>query len=93
MGTVGDRLKLARQNQALSQDDLAAKSGVPKVTISRIENDRYGPPRPGTVRKLAEALNLNPGWLRYGEDAGATLPAGAEVARPYLDQDIKKLAA
>jgi transcriptional regulator with XRE-family HTH domain len=65
-----------RQRRALSQDDLAAASGVPKVTISRIENDRYGPPRPSTLRKLAGALEVDPGWLLFGN--GENQPHQAE---------------
>ncbi len=52
MDSIGARLRESRQRRALSQDGLAELSGVPKVTISRIENNRYGTPRPSTARKL-----------------------------------------
>ncbi len=67
MKTIGERLRLARLRRALSQENLAAKAGVPVVTISRIENNRYGTPRPGTVRKLSMALEIDPAWLLFGE--------------------------
>jgi transcriptional regulator with XRE-family HTH domain len=77
MQTIGQRLRRARLRAALTQEQLAAKSGVPNVTISRIENDRYGPPRPRTVRRLADALGINPGWLLFGE---GTEPEGKAAA-------------
>ena len=69
METIGERVRRARQRLALSQDNLAEMSGVPKVTISRVENSRYGPPRPSTVRRLATALGVTPAWLLYGEES------------------------
>ncbi len=80
MSTIGQRLRSARLRQVLSQEDLAVRSGVPVVTISRIENDRYGTPRPSTARKLAEALIVTPGWLLFGEGEGPTLVEGKDAA-------------
>ena len=74
MQTVATRLKGARLRRVLSQEDLAAAAGVPVVTISRIENG-HAQPRPSTVRKLAGALNVEPGWLLFGEDQDVKLAA------------------
>ena len=74
METVATRLKGARLRRVLSQEDLAAAAGVPVVTISRIENG-HAQPRPSTVRKLAGALNVEPGWLLFGEDQEVKLAA------------------
>ena len=71
MTTIGRRVREARQRAALSQADLAERAGLQEVTISRIENERYGPPRPSTIRKLAEALGVTTAWLLYGEDVEA----------------------
>jgi len=69
--TIGARLRYARQRQALSQEDLAERSGVPVVTISRMENaPAERQPRPSTIRKLSAALDIEPGWLMFGEDEG-----------------------
>ena len=80
MSTIGQRLRTARLRQALSQEELATTSGVPVVTISRIENDHYGLPRPSTVRKLATALSVAPGWLLFGEGDGPTIIEGKSDA-------------
>lgn len=66
MDTVGERLRWARQRHVWSQADLSKLSGVPVVTISRIENNRHGLPKPSTARRLAVALDLDPAWLLYG---------------------------
>jgi len=52
----------------LTQEDLSQLAGVTEATISRMENDKSGPTRPSTVRKLAEALGVEPGWLLFGDE-------------------------
>jgi transcriptional regulator with XRE-family HTH domain len=71
MSTVGHRLKWARDRHAWTQADLAQASGVPVVTISRIESRRIDRPRQSTIRKLAGALQIDPGWLLTGEGIAA----------------------
>ncbi len=69
MPTVGERLREARRRKVWTQEDLARESGVPVVTISRIENDRQAnQPRPSTIRRLAGALGVEPAWLLLGGD-------------------------
>ncbi|CCF82417.1 helix-turn-helix domain-containing protein [Nitrolancea hollandica] len=68
MDSVGERLRWTRQRHVWSQADLSQVSGVPVVTISRIENNRNGRPKPSTARKLSRALGIDPAWLLYGDD-------------------------
>ena len=76
MDTIGKRLRDARERRFLTQDELAEVSGIQKVTISRIENDRQiSKPRLATVRKLAYALEVDPGWIMFGEVAEGKLAA------------------
>ena len=51
-----------RERRALSQTDLAARSGVAKVTISRLENG-HAAARPSTIRRLCRALDVSPDQL------------------------------
>ena len=51
-------LRLLRQRRALSQEDLAKKSGVALSTIIRAEKGNST--RYVTVRRLAEALEVKP---------------------------------
>ena len=70
MGTIGQRVRRARERLALSQEDLVQQAGLTIATLSRIENDRLAArPRPSTIRKLAGALGVTPAWLLYGEEA------------------------
>ena len=45
MGTerLGNRLRVARAERRLSQEELARLAGVTRQTISSIENGQYGP--------------------------------------------------
>lgn len=69
MDGIGQRLLLARNRKVWTQADLARESGVPIITLSRIENGHHqGTPRQSTIRKLAAALNVDPAWLLLGEE-------------------------
>ena len=68
MQTIGERLRRARERRAWTQVDLATRSGVTQLTILRIKNGYQRLCLP-TVRKLADALEIDPGWLLFGEDA------------------------
>jgi transcriptional regulator with XRE-family HTH domain len=53
------RLKDIRQRKALTQQQLAERAGVNRVTIARIEGGK-DEPFPTTVRKVADALGVEP---------------------------------
>jgi len=55
---MSTKLRTLREQRALSLTDLAQKSGVNRITIHRIENGKQKP-MPRTIRKLAEALQVN----------------------------------
>jgi transcriptional regulator with XRE-family HTH domain len=57
-----DRLKELRRERVLSLRELEAKSGVSYNTIWRLEDGRQGA-HPRTVRKLADALGVQPSEL------------------------------
>ena len=63
------RLRELRERAALSQEDLAKKSGVSRATIADLEADKR-PARPSTRRKLAEALGVEPAELMDSETGG-----------------------
>lgn len=62
--SVGESVRVLRELQELSQNDLAALTGIPQSTISAIENDRV---RLGVERAkvLARALKCHPGVLVF----------------------------
>jgi transcriptional regulator with XRE-family HTH domain len=57
-----ERLKELRRARVLSLRELEERSGVSYNTIWRIEDGRQGA-HPRTVRKLAEALGVEPSEL------------------------------
>ena len=57
-----ERLKELRRERVLSLRELEVRSGVSYHTIWRLEDGRQGA-HPRTVRKLAEALGVQPSEL------------------------------
>ena len=62
--SVGDSVRIIRELQGLSQNELAEHTGISQATISAIENDRV---RLGVERAkmLARALKCHPGVLVF----------------------------
>jgi transcriptional regulator with XRE-family HTH domain len=56
---IGEKLKDLRIRRALTQEELAAAAGIGKNTVNRLERD-LTEPRPPTLRKLAQALEVDP---------------------------------
>jgi len=62
--SVGESVRILRELQELSQNDLARLTGIPQSTLSAIENDRV---RLGVERAkvLARALGCHPAVLVF----------------------------
>ncbi|EMS77314.1 MULTISPECIES: helix-turn-helix domain-containing protein [Desulfotignum] len=62
--SVGESVKIIRQMQELSQNELSRMTGIPQSTISAIENDRVqlGVER---AKVLARALSCHPAVLVF----------------------------
>ena len=62
--SVGESVRIVRELQELSQNDLAQRTGIPQASISAIENNRV---RLGVERAkvLARALKCHPGVLVF----------------------------
>ena len=63
----GERLRELRVQRALSLRALGERSGVTFATINNLENGNR-PARLVTIRKLAEALGVEPKELMKGEE-------------------------
>ncbi len=59
---IGERLRKQRTRRALTQAELAERAGVTTATVARIERDEIEP-RMTTLRKLAQALEVDPAEL------------------------------
>jgi XRE family transcriptional regulator, regulator of sulfur utilization len=62
----GERLRELRVQRALSLRALGERSGVTFATINNLENGNR-PARLATIRKLADALGVEPKELMKGE--------------------------
>jgi len=62
--SVGESVRIIRELQEMSQNDLAKETGIPQSTISAIENDRVnlGVER---AKQLAHALKCHPAVLVF----------------------------
>ncbi len=65
----GQRLRQLRQDQALSLRELAEMTGIAFDTINKLELGRREA-QPRTIRKLAQALGVEPKYLMKGEHDG-----------------------
>ena len=59
---IGDKLRDTRKRKLLTQEQLAERSGVGIATIIRVERNQVEP-RGSTIRKLADALDVDAGEL------------------------------
>ena len=80
--TLGEFIRQAREDALLSLRNLEQITGIPRNTLSRLENDSIERPDPQMLHKLADALQLNVRDLfaLAGYEAGDKLPSLA----PYL---------
>ena len=62
--SVGQSLRIMRELQELSQNELASLTGIPQSTISAIENDRVNLGLERT-KVLARALRCHPAVLVF----------------------------
>jgi len=62
---IGERLRQLREERALRQDELAERAGVGKNTVNRLEKN-HTEPHMTTIRKLAQALEVDPAELVRG---------------------------
>ena len=67
----GERLKLARVNRRMSQQDLAFKAGVSLGSIARVEQGQQLPSIPIFV-KIVEALKVDPKTILFDDDIDLT---------------------
>jgi transcriptional regulator with XRE-family HTH domain len=56
----GENLQRLRLEKFWSRDELSEKSGIHRDHIGRLERGEGGNSRPPTVRRLAEALGVDP---------------------------------
>ena len=56
----GENVRTARERAFLSKGELAERADLDRNTIGRIENSGVTEVHPRTIRKIAEALSVDP---------------------------------
>ncbi len=59
----GAKLRKLRERRFISREELAEKTGSHRDHIGRLERGEVESPRIATIRKLAEALDVDPAEL------------------------------
>lgn len=78
----GKYLSNLRKNRSLTVNQLAVYSGVSAALISRVENGKRGIPKPETLSKLAEVLNVPTAQLL---SAAGYFDGASDLARSVLE--------
>ena len=71
MNTLGDRLKSARENKSLSQQEVAERAGMSQPTYYKIESGKTK--RTTYLNDLARVLGVDANWLATGQGSMYTL--------------------
>lgn len=69
MTSFGNRLKQARSNKQLTQNEVAHKLGIDYTTISKYENNKSEPDNE-ILRELANVYEVSLDWLITGQAGG-----------------------
>ncbi len=85
--SLGSYIKEKREEQQLSQRDLANACGLSNAEISRIESGLRKQPSPLVIKKIADALHI-PAENLFVE--AGVLERGKEYVAGYLDKNGDK---
>jgi len=83
LNSLGERMRFRRRELGLTQEELALLSGTNQAVIQKIENGKSLRPRKLDV--IADALNITPSWLLYGEKKNTQLtPEAKKVGELWM---------
>jgi transcriptional regulator with XRE-family HTH domain len=82
MLTLGQTILIWRSSRGLSQSQLAQKAGLSRPNLSQIESGKRDV-TVGTLRRIAFALQVNPGTLVDGEAPG--IKKGEKLSRQKME--------
>jgi len=78
---IGTRIRAARRNRGLTQDQLAERVGVSRSAVAQWETGRTGQVT-GNLSRIAEVLDVNVEYMMSGDDKRGAAEArqGDEMA-------------
>ncbi len=89
MATPGDRIREIREDQRMTQDKLASRSGLSKGFLSDVENNKRNISSHNLL-KIANVLGASVDYLLRG-DSGEAVAAQPVVIPPDLSQAAEEL--
>lgn len=84
----GHRLRQARQQAGLTQQELADACGLHKQHVSKLERGALVRIGPKAMDRLTEVLGVTEPWLRYGIVTAETTALHGEAITAYLATTI-----
>lgn len=84
---MGEKIKLLREQNDMTLEQLGNKVGVGKSTVRKWENGMIANMRRDKIAKLADALHCSPGYL-MGWDDNLTQDNAAFTADLLLDPQL-----
>ena len=89
--TIGDKIKIAREQKKMSQDELARKLGYKsRSTIAKIESGENELTQ-SKIKKFAAALEVSISWLMDFDIPNISSKYAAESAKNYIPIQKKKI--
>ena len=76
---IGDKIRAARINKNLTQEELGALLGIQKSAVAKYENGRVVNIKMGTLQKICEVLDMKASELIY-----ETLESESELLSRFL---------
>ena len=89
---VGQLIRDARLEKGMTQEELGEKVGVQKSAVAKWENGRVSEIKRSNLKKLADALGLNPNLL-LGDIEVNPVGVAHELADIYLDPELRLMIA
>lgn len=87
MGSVGDRLREARNSKGWSQSDLAERLGMSQQRYNNYEHDREL--KSGMIIQICAILECSPNWLLGVKDTGMQLAPDSLLLKQLKDAFAK----
>jgi transcriptional regulator with XRE-family HTH domain len=87
---IGQKIKKARLERGLTQQELGDIVGVQKSAIAKYENGRVVNIKRSTLQKIASALNIRPSELLFNESPKETADLHVKIITDFELMDVLK---
>jgi transcriptional regulator with XRE-family HTH domain len=90
---LGERIATLREEQALTQVELADKARISPSTLSLIESGKVDRPHVTTIRKISRALGVEPQELRRSQEVAGSKTEAPLWSIPGVRERLEELGA